>query len=202
MLHFESVPGPLKDLLLDLAPRLALRDFALGGGTSLALRFGHRLSVDLDFFTSREFVTGDLFEDLEIHGATVMARSANSLSVDVDGIKLDLLRHGYAWLEPHERIGGVALVSLPDLVAMKLNAIANRGAKKDFHDVAALLDQFPLEQMLGFFERKYPSADIFTVVRSLSWFEDAEMEPDPVSFVGLGWEQVKRKVRHEVAGLK
>lgn len=99
------------------------------------------------------------------------------------------------------RLDGVTLVSLPDLAAMKLNAIANRGSKKDFFDLTEFLDQLPLQRMIGFFERKYPATDPFTVIRSLAWFEDAEMEPDPVSLRGVTWDRVKARVSEAVAGL-
>jgi len=200
MLHFEAVPGPVKALLLGLAGRPALKSFALGGGTSLALRFGHRLSVDLDFFTDQEFAAQELFKELAIENGTIMGQAKNSLSVDVGGIKLDLLRHGYAWLKPFERIGDVTLISLPDLAAMKLNAAANRGARKDFYDIARLLEWVPLGEMIQFFEMKYPDTDRFTVIRSLAWYEDAESDPDPVSLTGMSWEDVKEKVSDAVAG--
>ncbi|MES2658652.1 MAG: nucleotidyl transferase AbiEii/AbiGii toxin family protein [Verrucomicrobiota bacterium] len=201
MLHFDVVPESVRVLFLGLASRPVLEDFALGGDTSLALRFGHRLSVDLDFFTIREFSPDDVLAGLELVNATVVGRALNSLTVDADGVKLDLLRHAYQLLEPVERIDGMPLVSLPDLAAMKLNAIANRGSKKDFYDLVALLDHFSIQEMIGFFTAKYPATDSFTVIRSLAWFGDAESEPDPVSLTGVTWSQVKSKPSHVVAGL-
>ncbi|MES2439380.1 MAG: nucleotidyl transferase AbiEii/AbiGii toxin family protein [Verrucomicrobiota bacterium] len=191
----------MRKLLVRLTPLEALQGFALGGGTSLALRFGHRWSVDLDFFTTAEFSPEELFEKLAISPATVTARSANTLTVDAGGVKLDLLRHAYKTLAPPERIDGITVVSLPDLAAMKLNAIANRGSKKDFYDFAELLEHFSIQQMIGFFIGKYPATDPFTVIRSLAWFEDAEHEPDPVSLNGRSWENVVDRARNAVAGL-
>lgn len=201
MLRFDAVPESVRELLARLASHEALRDYALGGGTSLALRFGHRWSVDLDFFTTGEFSPEDLFGRLALDGATVIGRAANSLTVDAGGVKLDLLRHAYRLLEPAERIDGVTLVSLPDLAAMKLNAIANRGSKKDFFDLAELLDHLTIQRMIGWFTEKYPSTDPFTVIRSLAWFEDAEQEPDPVALTGFTWSKVKVKTRDAVASL-
>lgn len=201
MLRFDAVPESVRKLLVRLAPHEALRGFSLGGGTSLALRFGHRWSVDLDFFTVGEFSPEDLFEKLALDPATVTGRAANTLTVDAGGVKLDLLRHAYPTLAPPEEIDGVTLVSLPDLAAMKLNAVANRGAKKDFFDLVELLNHFTLQQMIGFFAGKYPSTDPFTVIRSLVWFEDAENEPDPVAMNGQSWANVKDRTRDAVAGL-
>ncbi|NQX01557.1 nucleotidyl transferase AbiEii/AbiGii toxin family protein [bacterium] len=201
MLRFDAVPGSVRALLLRLAPLAALQDFALGGGSSLALRFAHRLSVDLDFFTVGEFVPDALFDRLELDGATIIAQAANSLTLDVNGVKLDLLRHAYRVLQPVEKIDGITLVSLPDLAAMKLNAIANRGSKKDFFDFVELLDHFPIQRMIECFSAKYPATDPFTVIRSLAWFEDAEIEPEPLSMTGLKWHTVKATVSKAVAGL-
>lgn len=201
MLHFESVQDTVRNLLTLLAPAQALEEFALGGGTSLALRFGHRLSVDLDFFTTREFDTEQLTVNLGLDVATQVNRAANSLTLDARGTKLDFLRHAYPILAPPEEIEGVRLLSLPDVAAMKLNAIANRGAKKDFFDLCELQRHHPLPTMLEWFEAKYRSADRFTVIRSLGWFEDAEMEPDPVSLNGNDWQFVKTQLRGMVSNL-
>lgn len=84
---------------------------------------------------------------------------------------------------------------------MKLNAIANRGSKKDFFDLAELLGHFTIHQMIGFFTVKYPSTDSFAVIRSLAWFEDAELEPDPIPLAELTWSHVKSVVLETVAGL-
>ncbi|MGL4398645.1 MAG: nucleotidyl transferase AbiEii/AbiGii toxin family protein [Luteolibacter sp.] len=201
MLRFDAIPEPVKELLVRLAPHPALENFALGGGTSLALRFGHRLSVDLDFFTAVEFSPEELMSNLSLGGATVTGRAANSLSIDADGVKLDLIRHAYPLLDPVERIGGISLISLPDLAAMKLNAIANRGSKKDFYDLAELLNHYTVRQMIGFFSVKYPNTDPFIVIRSLAWFEDADQEPDPLPRIAITWDEVKMLARTAVATL-
>jgi predicted nucleotidyltransferase component of viral defense system len=201
MLRFDAIPVSVHQLLMRLAASPALAAFMLGGGTSLALRFGHRLSVDLDFFTLNTFDPDELIADLDLHDATSTARAASSLTLDVGGVKLDLLRHAYPMLDAPEEMEGVRLLSVPDVTAMKLNAIANRGAKKDFHDIAMLLSDHSLEKMLGWFEAKYRNADRFTVIRSLGWFEDAEREPNPVSLLNAEWEGIKKVILSEVAKL-
>jgi hypothetical protein len=201
MLHFNAVPDSVRKLLRLLAPLPALADFSLGGGTSLALRFGHRVSVDLDFFSTLEFDTEQLFDQLGLAGATLVNRATNSLTLDFHGTKLDFLRHAYPLLAPVDEIEGVRLLSLHDVAAMKLNAVANRGAKKDFFDIYELERHQPLPTMLEWFETKYRDADRFTVIRSLGWFEDAELEPDPVSLIGNDWQTVKTQLQSMVSKL-
>ena len=201
MLHFDAIPSPVRKLLDTLVRLPAITGFALGGGTSLALRFGHRLSLDLDFFTTREFDPENLTNKLELPDAVQVNRAPNTLTLEIAGVKLDFLRHAYPLLEPEDLLDGIPLFSLADVIAMKLNAITNRGSKKDFFDVAELQQHMPFGKMLDCFERKYRNSDPFTVIRSLSWFEDAEAEPDPVSLNGATWPEVKTTIQSAVASL-
>lgn len=195
MLHYDAIPDTVTSMLGRVAPLAAANGFALGGGTSLALRLGHRISVDLDWFTTDPFSPDELAEHPALERATVLRKAPGTLSLDCGGVKVDWLRHAYPLLEPVETIDQVPLLSLPDVAAMKLNAIANGGAKKDFYDVAELLAVHPLEKLLDWFSAKYRNSDPFAVIRSLAWFEDAEQEPDPVSLRGLSWNEVKETVR-------
>lgn len=202
MLRFDSIPTAVRDLLRALCPTPVLEQFALGGGTSLALRFGHRLSVDLDFFSTEPFVPEDLLGRVGFPPQhTLLQRSAGSLAADCAGVKVEFLEHRYPLLDSVERVEGVPLLSLPDVAAMKLNAIANRGSKKDFFDVVRILDVHSLEDCLEFFGKKYANTDCFVAIRSLAWFQDAEHEPDPVAPKGPSWEEVKRRVSNALAGL-
>lgn len=188
------------DLLEVLSSRKDLHSFALGGGTALALQLGHRISVDLDFLTESEFDSVGLGEGLggafEVENSST---SANSLALFIrwqgTSVKTDFIRHNYRRLKPLINVGGIRLFSLEDIAAMKLNAIANRGAKKDFYDIHALLPSFALPEMLGFFELKYRTMNSFTVTKSLAYFDDADLEPDPISLGTLTWEEIKADLK-------
>ncbi len=171
MLHYDAVPAAVRELLSRLAPLEELSNFHLGGGTSLALRFGHRLSVDLDFFTIHDFDPEALHSALPLTESTAPARAKGSLTLTAGGVKLDFLRHAYPLLSEPERLNNVSFLSARDVVAMKLNAIANRGAKKDFFDLCELLRHHSLEEMLLSYEAKYQNSDRFVVLRSLAWFD-------------------------------
>jgi hypothetical protein len=194
MLHFNAVPPGVSRLLKQLASRPCLSGFHLAGGTSLALRFGHRLSVDLDYFSTATFDPEQLYLDLALSESKVVARSTGTLTLDASGTKLDFLRHAYPLVAEPEDLEGIRLLSVSDVGAMKLNAIANRGSKKDFFDLCELMKHHSLQGLLECFERKYPSSDRFIVLRSLAWFEDADLEPDPVSLVGVTWPAAKELV--------
>ncbi len=120
----------------------------------------------------------------------------------LDETKVELLHYPYLSLAEVEVVDGITLCSIADNGAMKLSAMANRGSKKDFFDIAAMLKIAPLEVWLTRFQKKYPQTDIFIVIKSLTWFEDAEMEPDPVLLHQQSWQSVKRALSNAVAQLK
>jgi predicted nucleotidyltransferase component of viral defense system len=108
---------------------------------------------------------------------------------------VDIVLHQYPYLNEIEEIEGIRFVSIPDIVAMKLNTISKRGAKKDFYDLAYLLDLYSIEEMRGFFKTKYSNDEIGFVVHSMYYFEDAEQQQDPISLKGENWEAVKQKIK-------
>ena len=203
MLHPSTVqPGTL-ELLRRLLQLPELSAFALAGGTSLAMRFGHRVSVDLDLFTDEAFNADTLFAALAQRFPTTLKvdEAPNTLSLVIDGVRVDALAHRYRLLRPFETLEGYRLHSVEDVAAMKLGAVSSRGAKKDFWDVAELLNHFSLPELLGLFAEKYPNSDIGYVVRSLTYFDDAEEQENPVSLNGMSWERVKRRMIEAVRGL-
>lgn len=201
MRHSTAVPVAVRKVLSTVAPTLVGTGFALAGGTSLALRFGHRMSVDLDFFTLGEFAPESLERRLRMVPEQVMDRSEGTLRLLVQGVKIDFLRHAYPLLEAPEVLDDIAMWSVMDVAAMKLNAITNRGSKKDFFDLQMLLRHYSLPTLLDAYCAKYAVVNRFMVIRSLAWFDDAESEPDPVSLTRATWQSVKSRISKAVAGL-
>ena len=113
-------------------------------------------------------------------------------------LKVDIVLHRYPYLQKVETIEGIRLASVPDIIAMKLNAITRRSTKKDFFDIAELLNDYTLKAMLGFFGNKYAATDIGFVVRSLTYFDEAEATKNPIMLNSMEWEQVKQKIRKAV----
>ncbi len=203
MLRLKSIHPATSALLQSLSSLPELQNFSLAGGTALALQLGHRISVDLDFFTRQPFDSNRLFEFLRnIFTVGHCSQSVNSLSLFIefqdDEIKIDILRHNYPLLRPIQKVEHIQLFSLEDIAAMKLNAIANRGSKKDFYDIHALLARFSLSELLTFFEKKYKQMNSYTVVKSLVYFADADLEPEPISLFNTSWDDIKENLRNTV----
>lgn len=195
MLHYEAIHPAALGLLKRLAADPLLTGFRLVGGTALALRLGHRTSVDLDFFDDEGRECGDWTDSLSAHGHTRLVQAFAHIHVyDIAGVKVDVVSLKHAWLEPPHVEDGLRLASMLDIAAMKLSAITNRGTRKDFVDLAFLLERFSLREMMDAYTRRCPDGAPFLVVKSLSFFEDAEDEPMPRMLIDRDWEQIKRTV--------
>ena len=170
----------------------------LVGGTALALHLGHRKSDDLDLFGQFD-PTVSYRKVLADSGCTAEGSEHGTVqSLVVDNVKVDLVNYPYPWMDAAFEEGGVKLAGLRDIAAMKLSAVANRGRKKDFIDVARLLDVFSLNQMLSFYKEKFSVTELSFPLRGLMYFDDAEEDPMPEIFDGgLTWKRVKKKVVDE-----
>jgi len=175
------------------------RDFILVGGTGLALQMGHRVSDDLDLFCKKPFDPLQLLALLEPYGkVTVTGEAANTLNCFINGIKIDFLRYAYPLISVVVIEDGIRIAGMPDIAAMKLSAIAQRGSRKDFYDLNELMNQYPLTELLLFFRKKFPSVDTFHILKSLTYFDDADQEKDPVLLRKLTWNQVKKNIIREI----
>jgi predicted nucleotidyltransferase component of viral defense system len=112
----------------------------------------------------------------------------------VESVKVDIVHYPYKWLKPVIVNENIRLASIADIAAIKLEAANNRGSKKDFMDVAFLLEHFSLRELVGLYREKYPASNEYMVLRSLVYFDDAEVEPMPVMLKPLTWEVAKERI--------
>jgi len=181
-----------------------LSTFSLVGGTSLSLQFGHRKSIDLDLFSEIDFDGDKILKNLEqdFHQIEVLTKMKGTLLTRVQGVKVDFLRFNYPTIRPVRTEGNLRLLTPEDIAPMKLDAIAGRGKKKDFYDLYFLLEKMTLQEMLNLHHEKFKLSTTFHIVKSLTYFEDAEEDDPPVLMKSkVTWSQVKKKVLVAVASL-
>lgn len=205
-LHWQAAPGGMADLLRSLSATLRTSDFYLAGGTALALLEGHRVSIDLDFFSPSFHSPDGLLETIEREhpSARTTLVAPRTLYLEIDGIVVSFFGYGYPLVgtptEPDPNL--LPFASREDIAAMKLAAIASRGSRKDFIDLWWLLSRhWSLAESLEFFEAKFATRDIGHVIRSLVYFDDADSEPPLRLLADIEWETVKRDLRDWVAAL-
>lgn len=81
---------------------------------------------------------------------------------------------------------------------MKLAAITGRGSRKDFVDLFFLLHEFSLQDMLSFYNQKYDDGSSFLVLKSLTYFNDAELDPQLPMLKKADWNKVKQSMVNSV----
>ena len=196
MLHYETIIPETQSLLEKLSALPVLDDARLVGGTALALQLGHRTSVDLDFFGRINADSEELRDILREVGRVEVASVSKNINIFwINGVKVDMVNYPYPWLDLPIVEDGVRLASLNDIAAMKVSAIVNRGTKKDFIDLYTLLQHFALDEILDMYSRKYSDGSLFIVMKSLTYFDDAETDPMPNVLNDTTWETVKDSIR-------
>lgn len=196
MLHKKAVePGTL-ELLKSICQLQELENFALIGGTNLALRFGHRMSVDLDFFCTQKFSERELEQTIysNFQNSQISHSDYQTRQYFIDNIKVEFIGFRYPLLHDLETIDTIRLFSIEDTIAAKLNAVMGRGSKKDFYDISEILKKYSLPDILNYFKSKFNQENIFPLLKSLNYFDDANEEPDPVSLNKSTWEEVKKDI--------
>lgn len=192
MLQTQTVSPELLELLKQLMTIPEISELRLVGGTSLALQMGHRISIDIDLFGKTELNELEITGVLKKYGTpTVLSKSKSILIYSINGIKIDFVNYSYPWIDKEIVVENIRLAAKKDVAAMKLNAIAGRGSKKDFIDLHFLLMEFTLEQMMKYYMEKYQEGSTFLVLKSLTYFDDADKEITPKMLLPCKWDEVK-----------
>ena len=196
MLSFQTITPNTLELLKQIFRQPELAHMRLVGGTALALQYGHRQSIDLDFFGSISVPIDDLIAMCKRLGnCTIVNRTNRILQLFINQIKVDFVDYScYAWIDKPIIDENITLASDKDIAAMKINAIINRGSKKDFVDLFVLLQHYSLTQILDFYRQKYPDFSDYRALMSMTYFEDAETQDSPKMFIPDSWERMKKSI--------
>lgn len=193
----KVLPQHSLELLTDLGEDGSplLNHWTLAGGTGLAFRLGHRVSDDLDFFRTDEVDARELHEVLARHGDyETLQEATHTLTVLIRNTKLSFFRIRDPFLFESEPWRFFSVAAVADIALMKLAAISGRGSRKDFVDLYMILQTAPtLADYFGMLPRKYGANRINTyhILKSLTYFDDAEQEPVPRMLVPFDWEECK-----------
>ncbi len=203
MLQTQAIePGTLS-ILRELMQFSSLKGFCLVRGTALALRYGHRLSIDLEIFNEKEFNKEHIETELiQTCGGRLMYRRSKmtwAVFCYVNNIKVDIIHYKHPIISPPELIDGIWIFHSRDLLAMKVNAILGRGRKKDFWDLFELLQHYSLSECIEAYTEKYPSQQLLISTPSaLTYFVDADESEEPTSLKGQTWPGVKELIQEKV----
>lgn len=198
--HWEALTTETQHAYRLVSQLPFIRRFYLAGGTGLALHLGHRFSVDLDFFSPEADAVGPderavLREALQEPSLAItydkdMTFVANWRGVGISFFRLTL----YPLVQPPLLLDSVSIASLPEIGAMKLAAIIDRGTRKDLVDLYCILQRVSLEDIFQVAAVKYARVRTFAIsaTRALAYFDDAEALPMPQMLDRTPWQKMKR----------
>lgn len=167
--------------------------FYVAGGTGLALQIGHRYSHDFDFFSNTEFNNDVIIKELtQLDEFKLFQEFRGTLEGTVKNTRITLLYYNYPLLKTVIRFETITLASLIDIAVMKISALSARGSRKDFIDLYFLRDYFSWEELIPAFKEKYKETgyNVYHIIKSLSYFKEAEQEPMPQMIRACSWSEV------------
>ena len=204
MLQIETVEPNTFSVLKQLMEMSELKDFSLVGGTALSLLYGHRKSIDLDFFSDKPFQNSRIVTALKnkFGDKFVMEQKPPRFGIFcfIKNVKVDFIRHPHPLIRPLHTIEILRFFSTQDIIAMKVQAILGRGKKKDFWDIAELLHHFSVADFIQFHKEKYSTQNLLiTVPQALTYFADAEESEDPISLKKQDWKGIQKFITKKVS---
>ena len=203
MLQTKTIEPRTLSILKKLMEMPELQSFNLVGGTALALKYGHRTSIDLDLFSVEKFEHQPIIEALQKTFGDLFKHDGNfakwGIFCFIADVKVDLVYYPHPMLCAAELWDTIRIYDDHDLIAMKIQAILGRGKKKDFWDIAELLRHYDLSQMIDFHKAKYPNQMLFiSIPQALIYFKDADNSDEPVSFKRQTWGKIKELIQKKV----
>jgi hypothetical protein len=192
----EALRAEARALVKDFDSELQGEGFYLAGGSGLALQLGHRVSEDLDFFTATEFQAESLSHALGTRpGYQTVMQSAGTLYCLVSGVKVSFIRQQAPLVFPTIPFSEIVLADWRDIVADKFETLAARGSRKDFYDLFAGLapGRLSVGAAVDLLRRRFGPAqpNYYHILKSLTYFDDAEAEPESALLKPVAWADVK-----------
>jgi predicted nucleotidyltransferase component of viral defense system len=181
-----------KEVIEFLFPVLEKGDFYLAGGTALYYYLKHRYSVDLDFFTQKDIDFRVFYQNFSPR--EIKTISKDTIHAKVKEVNVSFFFYPYPFLKPCSNLDGLKVASLEDILCMKINAIILRGSRKDFVDVYFIMKNLKIKshEAIKLFVKKSGKYDEMVIRKSLTYFEDAEKEPEIPLFKKAGWNSIKK----------
>jgi hypothetical protein len=204
-LHLEVLPDEQRELFNVIAKQDWINSFYLAGGTSLALRIGHRRSIDFDFFIQEDFEIREIIGYLRKLGSFELFDEAeNTINGFLNHVQISFFKYEHPLLRETYQYENLRIADIFDVALMKLEAISGRGNRKDFIDLFFLADFFSFSELFKGYSTKFgiEISNHYHLLKSLVYFEDAENQPMPRMLKHVEWAEVKESIIQKVKQIK
>ena len=202
-LYWNTVSPLLKKILIELMQEELFLPFRLVGGTALSLQIGHRMSVDIDMFTDADYGSIDfdkirtfLKNNYDFYSTSPVEIVAFGTYFKIGYSKANCIKLDLYYTDPYidaiQEVSTIRMATVPEIIVMKLDVILRGGRKKDFWDLHYFLDKYSIDEMISFFEKRYPYNDDFVKIKEmLVNFDAADLDFDPNCLLDKSWEMIK-----------
>jgi len=200
-LHYKTVSTELKEIIQTVCKNSFFDKFRLFGGTALALQIGHRISTDADFISEESFDRDDLILEIKkLFKNKVQNIRQNNVGVymEITGIKVDFVSWNNPFIRKAVVIDDMRLMHKTEIAATKLNAVLNRGEKKDYIDIAVMLNEISLQDMFNLFKEKYGFVDEMQLIKYLCSYSDIDFQSNPKMLIDFDWDKAKEIIKQSV----
>lgn len=198
-LIFSHLPNNIHKAFKIVAQQSWLKEngWYLAGGTALSLQCDHRMSVDLDFFILHTgFDAQRIVLALTPLGWITSLVEKGTLYGELEGVKISFISYPYfVPKKPFITYKFINILDAQDIAVMKIIAISQRGRKRDFFDLYwYIIHREPLLDVLQRVKDQYPNSqqNYHHIIKSFTYFEEADEDPQPQLFFDATWEQVKQ----------
>lgn len=186
-------------LLKSISDNVSISDYYMIGGTALSLQLKLRESFDFDFCVQTEFNNELLLDELKKLGELeVLQNQKGTCDVILNGVQVSFFYFPNKLQEEFIKTKDVPklkIASILDIAVMKLVAIGGRGAKKDFFDLYNIIKKRNIsikELVIGLIDKYGKDINYVNIIMGLSYFEDAENEILPKTFIEYDWQNIKK----------
>lgn len=198
----HTLTSSARKLFIGLGREPWIGAFYLAGGSAAALHLGHRISVDLDFFSEQAYEVEPLVQRLQALGRLMVQQQSSGTMVGrLNEVRISFFAYPYPLLEAPIVVDGVRVVRLLDLALMKIVAIGQRGRMRDFVDLYFICRAgWSLDELLRRIPQKYTTVSYpsYHLLRALVYFDDAEGDEPPKMLADVNWAEVRRFFEGEV----
>ena len=187
------------ELLKKISEVVSIDDYYMIGGTALSLQLGLRESYDFDFCVKSQFNNEILLNELRnIGNVEVMQNQKGTCDVLLNGVQVSFFYYPNKVIKDFvktEEMPKLKIASVLDIAVMKMVAIGGRGAKKDFFDLYNIIQKcnITIDELVNRLIQKCgDNINYVNIIMGLSYFEDADDEILPKTFIPYNWDDIKK----------
>ena len=198
-MYWNIIDEKRKQILSKIDETISLPNYYMIGGTALSLQLGLRESFDFDFCVPNKFNNYVLISELRKIGNDfkIITNEEDTCDVIIDDVQVSFFYFPNKIIENlviDSNLKNIKLANVFDIAIMKINAIGGRGEKKGFFDLYLILQKynFTSKKLAEGLIMKYGNeVNYQNILMGLSYFEDAEEQNLPRTFVEYDWDKIK-----------